>query len=112
MLFYFSHSTNTFGFTKCQTIWANTIASEIKAAPQIWQIHTPTSRFTGWRPTIKNCATLVTNKFVHNATLFLLLKRACAKGTAKSNNFSVTTSNGQDEVYIKWFKVFKTVDSR
>ena len=102
MLFDFAHFIDILGFTKCQTIWANTITSKIEAAAQIWQIHTPTSRFTGWRPAIKNRAALVTNELVHTATLFLLLIRACSKGRAKSNNFSLTTNSGYDVSNIGW----------
>ena len=106
MLFDFTHLINIFGFTKCQTIWANTIAGEVKATPQIWQSHTPATRFTGWRPTIKNCAALVTNKFIHNDTVLILIIRPCAKGKAKSNNFSATTSGMYGAANIGWLRVF------
>ena len=106
MLFNFAHLSNIFGFTNRQTIWANTIASEVKATPQIWQIHTPAPRFTRWRPTIKNCAALVTNKSVHNATIYLLIIRACVKGRAKSNNFSMTISGGYGAANVGWLRIF------
>ena len=41
MLFDFAHFGDVFGFAKRHAIGAHTTASKVKAAPQIWQIHTP-----------------------------------------------------------------------
>ena len=57
----FTHSGDFFRFTECHAIRADTFAGKVKVAPQIWQIHTPATRFTWRRSTIEAGTAFVTN---------------------------------------------------
>ena len=56
---------NGLRLAKGHTIRANTLSSQIKRLPHIWQFHAPAMVLAGWGATIELCATFVAGELIH-----------------------------------------------